>query len=97
MGKIEDNYHDNIKDIFSKNPLAWGLYYFPHHFRSATPGFHLEILRGVMNNRYFAAQCPRESANTTILSFLYSSWCLAYKKKRFQVIVQNTYSKAAEC
>jgi len=96
MGQIRENHYIEIRRIMSEDPLTWGLYYFPHHFRSASPGFHEDILRGVLNNRYMAAQCPRESAKSTLLSFLYLSWCISYKKKRFIVIVQNTYAKAAE-
>jgi len=96
MGKIRDNYDQNTRYQLADNPLVWGFYYFPHHIRSNSPGFHVKILRGVMKNRFFAVQCPRESAKSTLLSFLYIAWCLAYKKKRFIVIVQNTYAKAAE-
>ena len=82
--------------IFNENPLLWGLYYFPHHFRSRTPQFHIKILKEVMNNRYFACQCPRESAKSTILAFLYPEHGITFKKFRFIVIVQNTYLKAAQ-
>ena len=96
MGKVEENHYAEIRRIMSEDPLTWGIYYFPHHFRSASPGFHYDILQAVLKKRYMAAQCPRESAKSTLLSFLYLSWCISYKRKRFIVIVQNTYAKAAE-
>jgi len=86
----------NAFEIFKKNPLLWGFYYFPHHFRSRTPQFHIKILKEVMSNRYFACQCPRESAKSTILAFLFPEHRITFKKKRFIVIVQNTYLKASQ-
>ncbi len=85
-----------IIEIFEENPLLWGLYYFPHHFRSKTPTFHIKLLREAMNNRYFACQCPRESAKSTMLAFLFLEHQITFRKVRFIVIVQNTYLKASQ-
>ena len=56
-----------INRVFSENPLLWGVNYFPHHFRSASPRFHIDILLAAMRERYFACQCPRESAKAQSL------------------------------
>jgi len=85
----------NLYKAFSDNPLLWGMYYFPHHFRSKSPPFHLKIIQECLKNRYLAMQCPRESAKSTLINFLYSAHNINFKKKRFIVLVQNTFSKAA--
>jgi hypothetical protein len=85
-----------IIEVFEENPLLWGFYYFPHHFRSKTPTFHIKLLKEAMNNRYFACQCPRESAKSTMLAFLFLAHGITFKKFRFIVIVQNTYLKSSQ-
>ena len=82
-------------NIFKENPLAWGMYYFEHHFRDESPSFHLKILKEALNNRYLAIAAPRESAKSTILTFLVPIHNICFKKKRFLVICQNTFKKAA--
>jgi len=96
IGKPRQLKNETIDDVFGQNPILWGFNYFPHHFRSASPRFHVKIIENVLTNRYFACQCPRESAKSTLLSFLYVSHRISFKRKRFVVIVQNTYQKAAE-
>lgn len=84
----------SILKKFEENPLLWGMYYFPHHFRDISPSFHLKILKEAMNNRFLAIVAPRESAKSTILGFLRPAHGIAFKKFRHIILVQNTYSKA---
>jgi len=84
-----------IHDIFEKNPLAWGFYYFPHHFRQNSPPFHHKILTESMKHKLFAVAAPRGSAKSTLLDFLKASHKICFKKAHFIVIVQNTFEKAA--
>jgi hypothetical protein len=46
------------------------------------------------SNQFFACEAPRGSAKSTVLSFVKVLHRIAFKKKRFIVIVQNTYKKA---
>lgn len=80
--------------LFEEEPIVFGKHYFPHHFRDRSPYFHWILLRESYANRYFAAQAPRGSAKSTILGFLKRTHNIAFKKKNFIVIVQNTYKKA---
>ncbi len=81
--------------IFEENPLAWGFYYFPHHFRDKSPQFHYKILVESMKNQLFAVAAPRGSAKSTVLTFLKTAHKIAFKKTHFTVICQNTFNKAA--
>ena len=75
-------------------PLAWGFYFFPHHFKKVSPQFHNIILTEALRNKRLAIAAPRESAKSTILSFLLPSHAITFKRKKFIIIVQNTFDKA---
>lgn len=84
----------SIIESMRENPLIWGLHYFKHHFRGPSPGFHLKILLESLKNLYLAIASPRESAKSTIITFLLPSHTIAFKRKRFIIICQSTYAKA---
>lgn len=96
---------DDLYTTFLNTPLAWGKWYFPHHLRDQSPWFHwklieessdITIIDGVPTGcRFFACVAPRGSAKSTVLAFLKVTHRISFKKKRFIVIVQNTYKKAA--
>jgi len=87
---------EKMYKIFEENPLAWGMYYFPHHFRDKSPNFHVKILQESMKHQFFAVGAPRGSAKSTILTFLKAAHKIAFKKTHFTVICQNTFEKAAQ-
>lgn len=76
------------------NSLAWGLFFCPKHFTVPSPFFHLEMLDAVHKYRWVAIASPRESSKSTLLTFLYPIHSVSFKKRRFIVLVQNTYAKA---
>lgn len=80
---------------FKATPLAFGMSFFPQHFPLETPDFHIIILNEAIEERYLAVASPRESAKSTILAFLYPAHCIAFKERRFIVLISNTYKKAA--
>ena len=80
---------------FASSTALWGYYFFPHHFRAASPQFHLDILDAASRYRYLAVAAPRESAKSTMLTFLDPFHDIFFQRRRFIVIVQNTFSKAA--
>ena len=47
-----------------------------------------------MAHKFFAVQAPRGSAKSTILAFVKITHAICFKRKRFIVIIQNTYKKA---
>lgn len=84
----------DVVEFFKEHPLLFGKKYFPNHFRDASPEFHFKVLAESYANRFFAVQAPRGSAKSTILSFLKPIHSIAFKQKRFIIIVQNTYKKS---
>ena len=86
---------EQILKAFNDNPLLWGMYFCPHHFRGPSPAFHLRILKECLTNRFLAVAAPRESAKSTILAFLIPLHAICFRKKRFILIVSNTYKKAS--
>ena len=86
--------HEILK-AFEANPLAWGYFYFQHHFRGPSPPFHLKIVRESLIHDLLAIAAPRESAKSTIVNFLLPIHAICFKKRNFIVIIQATYKKAA--
>lgn len=85
-----------LYEQFKANPLLFGLLFLPHHFRLLPPPlFHVKIITECMKNRFLAVQAPRESAKSTIVTFLQATHGICFKRFRFIVIVQNTFNKAA--
>ncbi len=89
-----DTKTENIYQLFETQPLLWGKFYFPHHLRDRTPYFHGIIISESYKHPFFACEAPRGSAKSTVLSFIKVLHRVAFKQKRFIVIIQNTYRKA---
>lgn len=88
------NLNKDVYDLFEQQPILFGLTYFPHHLRDRSPYFHWLLITESYKHRFFAAQAPRGSAKSTVLGFLKRTHHIAFKRKRFIIIVQNTYKKA---
>ena len=84
----------HCNSLLEDNPILFGNKYFPHHFRERSPYFHWILISEAYDNKYTAIQAPRGSAKSTLLSFLKLTHRIAFKQKRFIIIVQNTYRKA---
>lgn len=86
----------SIYGVFESNPILFGRHYFPHHLRDKSPYFHWLIITDTDNSDkgFNAYQAPRGSAKSTVVVFLKRIHRICFKKKRFIVIVQNTYKKA---
>lgn len=91
-----ENPFREVYQAFESSPIVWGKYYFPHHFRSHSPRFHTNLINSAMRHAHLAVAAPRESAKSTILAFLYAFHCIVFRKKRFVVLVGNTFEKACE-
>ena len=95
QSQVLDLISDTIKG-FADNPLIWGKVYFRHHFRIKSPAFHYKIIDYALKFRYLGIAAPRESSKSTLVSFLYATHQICFRKRRFIIVVSNTYSKAAE-
>jgi len=89
-----DEITNQVYEVISEYPLAFGRYFFPHHFRMPSAPFHLKILNEAMKNLLLAVAAPRESSKTTILGFLFPIHRICHKKKHFIVIITSVYSKS---
>ena len=81
--------------IMENNVMVWGQAFFPHHFRMRSPHFHREMLEAVKNHARVSVAAPRESAKSTLLVFLYPFHRIVFKKKRFILLISNTFKKSA--
>jgi len=87
--------HLDLYPFLAEDPMLWGKMYFKHHFRLKTPPFHFIMVDAAMESRQLAVAAPRESAKSTMLVFLYPFHAIVFKRKRFIVIISNTFKKAA--
>lgn len=85
-----------LVERWADDELYFGKCLFPAHFRWESPKFHIAILRDAKTHQWFAIAAPRGHAKTTLLVFLYPAHKLIFKRKRFIVIVSNTFTKAAQ-
>lgn len=83
------------EEMLANDPLTWGQYLFPNHFRTKTPMFHLEMLNAVYSFQKVVVASPRRSAKSTLLLFLFPFHQIMFRKARFIVIISNTFKKAA--
>lgn len=81
--------------FFQEEPYIWARYYFSHMFTKKSPHFHYKILEEAQKNKYLAIAAPRGSAKSTLLSFVVPIHKILFKEKKYIVIIQNTFSKAA--
>lgn len=61
------------------DPIAWGEalgYKGTRSGRKQFGDFHRHLLANAMNNVYSSTMCPRGHGKSTLLSVVYSSWCL---------------------
>lgn len=96
FSEFKDLDMNKLHDLFSKNPLAWGYYFFPLHFRSKSPAFHLEIIMAILNNKKVVIKAPRGSAKTTLINFLLPAWGICFKRFRNIILLQSNESKSME-
>lgn len=85
----------DLYNKFFNDAFLFGLIYCERHFTKQPGKFHIEINDHAAKERFLAVQAPRESAKSTILTFLHIFHGICFKKYRFIVIVQNTFTKAA--
>lgn len=84
----------DIHSAFKENPLAWGYYFLPHHFPMASPPFHLEILKTILNNKKTAICAARSHSKSTLCMTLFPIWGICFKRFRHIVILQANLEKA---
>jgi predicted RNA binding protein YcfA (HicA-like mRNA interferase family) len=89
------NVVERLTEKLGNNAAMFGLFAFGEtHFRQKYSEFHTTILNAALKCMKLGIAAPRGHGKTTILSFLYAIFCIAFKKKRHIVILQSTLGKA---
>lgn len=81
--------------VLEKSMLTFFVYFCTQHVRKDSPKFHVEIIKAAKEAQFLAVAAPRQSAKSTILVFLVPLDAIIFKRRRFIVIIQNTFKKAA--
>jgi len=74
--------------------IRFGQYFFPSYFPVEQSDFHREVIANLLTKERFVIAAPREHAKSTTVSFLFVSYCIAYERKKFILIVSDTASQA---
>lgn len=93
--KTAEDLVNEIYGLLKDNPLVWFHFYFAHHIRLETPRFHVELIKSCLKYQFLSVAAPRESAKSTVLVFVKPFHDIIFKKKRFILIISNTFKKAA--
>lgn len=88
--------NDRLHEFFKGNQLAWGYWFFPHHFINASPPFHLEILKAINSNKKVVIKAPRGFAKSEIVNFLFTIHGICFKRFRSIVFLQASEEKAIQ-
>jgi hypothetical protein len=86
--------YNEVHGKLSQSPLGFGFYFCPEYFRVTSAGFHVKIATEMMVSRRLGIAAPRESAKSSLASFLKTLHAVCYKHKNHVIIIQNTLSKA---
>ncbi len=75
--------------------------YFPHYIKGEPSGFHEwlflhlpQVARAPDGKRELIA-APRGNAKSTVVTLLFTAWCVICRTKRFPVILSDTFDQAA--
>lgn len=84
-----------LKKIFADDIESFGKFFFPHHLQLDTPAFHKEIFDLYESDLTRIGCCaPRGHAKSTITDLVYLAWEIVHSKKKFILLVSDTYSQA---
>lgn len=87
--------NDPIFQKMREIPLLWFGVIFRNHKRLPTPPFHLELMQAVIHNDRLAVAAPRGSSKSTVLAFMKPFHDICFKRRKFILIISNTFKKAA--
>ncbi len=84
------------RQIFQTDLESFGQYFFKHHLKLTAPPFHREIFKLYENEDYLrlAIAAPRGHAKSTITDLVYLAWTIVHSKRKFILLVSDTYSQA---
>lgn len=84
-----------LKKIFSEDIESFSLFFFEKHITKEVPQFHREIYRLYESDiSRIAIAAPRGHSKSTITDLFYLAWEIVNKRKRFILLVSDTYGQA---
>jgi len=81
--------------IFQKRIEPFASYFFGHHSTKPFAGFHRELFSVLeTGGDKIVRAAPRGHAKSTIIDLFYLTWEIVHKKRKFILLVSDTYSQA---
>ncbi len=86
-----------LKELFKRDLESFGQFFFKHHLKLSTPNFHRELYKLYENEeiKRIGIAAPRSHAKSTITDLVFLAWNIVHGKKKFILLVSDTYSQAA--
>lgn len=89
------------KDVAIKSIKAFAEMYFPHYLEQPICVFHEDMYKSLYEmsearDRRTAVAAPRNAAKTTLVSTIYVTWSICFKKEKFIILLSDTKDKAVE-
>jgi len=94
MQLTEDQKIQITHRIFEEDIECYGQYFFPHYMKLETPMFHKEIYQLFQSDeKKLGIGAPRGHAKSTVTDLVYLSWEIVNRRKKFVLLVSDTYSQ----
>lgn len=91
----QDKKKQILKKVFHDDIEAFGQFFFGNHLKLETPSFHKEIYKLYESPlTRIAVAAPRGHAKSTITDLVFLSWNIVTKRRKFILLVSDTYSQA---
>lgn len=93
---LYDHGADVRKALCRRNFLAFCLYYFGHYITHPFAWFHEEMMEDLQDDsiKYMVEIMFRGSAKSSIISTMYATWNIVYRKRRFIIIASDVSDSA---
>src|SRR3990172_4982837 len=83
------------KQLANEDILFFAKYYLAKHVRTNIPQLHKEWY-SFLKNEGIVIAAPRSHAKTTVFSLVYPLYCILFQKKKYLVLISDTYQQAEE-
>lgn len=96
MANVTVGSRKEIVAIAEKDLAFFALYYLEDHVRGEIGKLHDEWSKVLMDKYNVAIAAPRGHCKTTWFSLIYVLWCILFKKKKFILLLSDSFPQAKE-
>ncbi len=99
--KINNSIKNLRKHLAEKSPRLFAQIYFEHYRKKPDCSMHEEIYQLLFEisnkrNERVAVAAPRDNAKSSIVSVIYTLWCICFKKEEYILLLSETRDQAVD-